>query len=111
MGWWLLALLLAILALNAVLPHRQPQAPFVEVRRALPVVPRALPVTTNLQNAQWQPVTFADGTTQQVYNRGWLASTALLPGHGQFVGDAYVIDNHYWIWQHPAGQPASWIDP
>jgi hypothetical protein len=93
----------------------QPGAPpMVEVRRALPAVPRALPVTAAVadpQIGQWHAVTFSNGASMQIYDRGWLASTALLPARGGFVGDAYVVNHHYWIWQQPANGPASWIDP
>jgi len=79
-----------------------------EVRRALPVVPRVLPDPVT---GQWHPVRYSNGATQQIYDRGGLASTALLPGQGQFVGDAYLVNGHYWIWQQPINGPASWIDP
>jgi hypothetical protein len=113
----------------------QPPAPpprMVQVRRALPTVPRATLVNapsdrTMVQiNAsdrmlerirdpyiigQWYAVTYADGSQMQIRYGGQLASTALLPAAGEMIGDARVIDNHYWIWMQPTGAPASWVDP
>jgi hypothetical protein len=124
----LLALLLGVPVLLGLLPKQlqQPGAmppaggmpPIVEVRRALPVVPRALPVTvpTSLvsdpQIGRWQTVRFLDGRTMQICYGGRLASSAFLPEEGKFIGDARVIDNHCWIWMTPAGASfPSWVDP
>jgi hypothetical protein len=106
---WLLAMLLAIPVLSALLPHSQLQ-PWVEVRRALPVVPRALAVTAP-SVGRWHSIQFSDGSTMRICDGGQLSSTALLPGQGRFVGDAFVIDNHYWIWMQPTNGVASWVDP
>jgi hypothetical protein len=110
--WLLLAFLLGFFVLVGLQPKQFQfgTPPMVEVRRALPMVPRALPLTDSA-SGQWQSVRFSNGTTMQVYNRGWLAGTACLPPSGRFVGDAYIIGNHYWIWQQPAAAPASWVDP
>ena len=106
---WIVAMLLAIPVLNALLPHR---APMVEVRRALPVALRALPVTVEMPviSGEWRSLGFSDGSTMQIHYGGQLLTTAQLPAQGH-IGDAYTIGDHYWIWQHPTGQPASWIDP
>ena len=99
-------------------PYALPQPPVVEVRRALPAVPRATLVertTSGIADpaiGQWYPVRFADGTVMQIRYGGRLASTSLLPGAGEFIGDSRVIGNHYWIWMQPAGANfPSWIDP
>jgi hypothetical protein len=61
---------------------------------------------------QWRSVKFSDGTTMQIRDGSQLPSTAFLPGRGEFIGDARVIDNHYWIWMTPAGASfPSWVDP
>ena len=84
----------------------------VEVRRALPVALRALPVTVEMPviSGEWRSLGFSDGSTMQIHYGGQLLTTAQLPAQGH-IGDAYTIGDHYWIWQHPTGQPASWIDP
>jgi hypothetical protein len=118
-GLWIwLLVLVGIPFLISRLPKQlQPEGtmpPIVEVRRALPVVPRALPVTTpvsNPQGGQWRSIRFSDGSAMQIFDRGQLPSTAFLPPKGLFVGDSYVIGDHFWIWQQPTGAPASWIDP
>jgi hypothetical protein len=96
-----------------------PPPPMVEVRRALPVVPRALPARApefnalNAENAHWRSIRFADGSVGQIYDEGLLSRTALLPAQGRFPGDAFaVVGGHYWIWMQPAGaNVASWVDP
>jgi hypothetical protein len=48
----------------------------VEVRRALPALPRALPVTSSVStvsNAPWQPIRMPDGTIVQVFEPGRVA--------------------------------------
>jgi hypothetical protein len=94
-----------------------PPQTWVEVRRALPVGSHVLPARApeltalNAENAHWHAVRFADGSSMQIFDRGWLGSTSLLPGQGQFVGDAYIIGKHYWIWQQAPNGIASWVDP
>jgi hypothetical protein len=92
----LLVFLLGFFVLIGLQPKQSPFAttlPMVEVRRALPVVLRALPVTASVADpvGQWHSVRFTDGSSMQIYNRGWLAYPALLPARGGFVGDAYII--------------------
>jgi hypothetical protein len=94
-----------------------PRQQWIELRRALPAVPRTLPVTSvssasDPQIGTWYPVTFADGTTLQVYYGGRLASPVDLLFPGNFIGDARVINNHYWIWMtRPGATIPSWVDP
>jgi hypothetical protein len=91
----------------------------VEVRRALPVVPRALPVTGPVSlvpdptTGQWQPVTLLDGrTTVQACYQGELPSSAALPPQGCFIGEEWSNGNTSWIWMTPAGASfPSWVDP
>jgi len=99
-------------------PYALPQPPVVEVRRALPAVPRATLVErttsgiTDPAIGQWYSVRFANGAVMQIRYGGRLTSTAFLPGAGEFVGDARVINNHYWIWMQSAGASfPSWVDP
>jgi hypothetical protein len=96
-GIWLLLgvllgcpILLALLAqaVSTQVDGTQPQSrsvevrrvlpPPVDVRRALPVVPRALPLTSavpTVSNA-WQPIRMPDGTVVQVCYQGELPSSS-----------------------------------
>jgi hypothetical protein len=48
----------------------------------------------------------------RIYDEGQLSTTAQLPAQGQVIGDAFQIDNHYWLWLTPAGANfPSWVDP
>ena len=92
--------------------------PVVEVRKALPAVPRALPVTSSAslvsdsQIGQWQPVRLLDGTIMQVCYQGELPSSAALPLHGRFIGEEWTSGNTSWIWMTPVGASfPSWVDP
>jgi hypothetical protein len=66
---------------------RRALPPPVEVRRALPVVPRALPVTSPVSSVSdsGQPVKLLDGTTVQAFYQGELPSSAALPARGRFI--------------------------
>ena len=87
----------------------------VEIRRALPAVPRALPVTSvvsTVSNAQWQSVRFYDGTVVPVCYQGELSNTAALPSHGRFIGEEWSTGKTSWIWMmRPGTSFASWVDP
>jgi len=92
---------------------------WVEVRRALPVAPRALPVTSReslpppLPYAQGQLVTMPDGTPVDARYQGELASSAALPPQGRFIGETWrTADGTSWVWMTPAGASfPSWVDP
>jgi hypothetical protein len=93
--WWLLAVIIGLpLLLARVADNPQSQArpievrralapsPAVEVRRALPAIPRALPVASALStvsNAEWQPIRMPDGSVVQASYQGELPSSAALP--------------------------------
>jgi hypothetical protein len=88
--------------------------PVVEVRRGLPAVPRALPVTSTntVSNAQWQPIRMPDGTIVNVSYQGELPSSAALPPQGHFIGEAYSTGTTSWVWMMRAGANfPSWVDP
>jgi hypothetical protein len=126
---WLLVLLGLSVVVNWLPKHLQPGAmtstttttttmtqPWVELRRALPAVPRALPVTSSVssdpQIGQWHPVRFLDGTVVQVCYGGQLQSPAELLSPGRFIGDERVIGNHSWIWMtRPGATIPAWVDP
>jgi hypothetical protein len=93
---------------------RRALPPPVEVRRALPVVPRALPVTSPVSSVSdsGQPVKLLDGTTVQAFYQGELPSSAALPVRGRFIGEEWSTGNTSWIWMTPAGASfPSWVDP
>jgi hypothetical protein len=85
----------------------------VEVRRALPAVPRALPVTSAVSPvANWQQIRFLDGTTVWASYQGELSSSAALPPQGRFIGEEWSTGNTSWIWMTPPGASfPSWVDP
>lgn len=88
--------------------------PPVAVRRALPLVPRALPVTfpAPVSNTGWHSVRFPDGTTVPVSYQGELPGSAALPSRGRFIGEEWSTGNTSWIWMTPAGARfPSWVDP
>ena len=77
----------------------------VEVRRALPVVPRALPVTSGIStvsNAAWQPIRMPDGTIVNVSYQGQLPSSAALPPQGTLYRRG-VLDRHHKLGLDDAG--------
>ena len=84
----------------------------------MPAVPRALAVTSavstvsNAEIGQWQPIRFYDGTVVQVRYEGELASSALLPPAGRFLGEEFSVGQTNWIWIKPVGSNfPSWVDP
>ena len=114
---WLLLMLLAIPVLSALQTHRQAQSQpqWIELRRALPAVPRALPVTTAVSDPQlgpWHTLRFLDGTVVQACYGGQLQSPAELVTPGRFLGDERIIGNHSWIWMtRPGSTLPAWVDP
>ena len=122
---WLVAMLLAIPILNGLLPRTQPQSrwvevrralPAVEVRKALPVVPRALPVTSQASTVSntgwWQSIRMPDGSFIGVRYMGELPSSASLPAQGDFIGQEYSVGTTSWIWMtRPGATTPSWVDP
>jgi hypothetical protein len=77
--------------------RRELPPPPLEVRRALPAVPRAPPASSpvsRVSNAQWQPVRLSDGTTVQVFYQGELPRSASLPSHGR-VHRRGVVDRQH----------------
>ena len=101
-------------------PHALPQPPVVEVRRALPAVPRALAVTTTgepmLSGRQYY-VSMPDGRNILVNYKGWVDHACNLPRQpkGGANNAAYTdaATGHTWIWTVPAGTSnvPRWIDP
>ena len=91
--------------------------PLIEVRRALPGVMRALPVTREspplpAPDAESQPVRMPDGTIVEARYQGELPSSAALPPQGRFIGEEWSTGNTSWIWMTPAGANfPSWVDP
>jgi len=93
----------------------------IDVRRALPVVPRAElvggPAFSVPQTGQWHSVTLLDGrTVVQACYQGALNSPADLPAQGRFLGEECSTGTgpsaNQWIWLQPAGAHfASWVDP
>jgi hypothetical protein len=93
----------------------------IDVRRALPVVPRAElvggPAFSVPQTGQWHSVTLLDGrTVVQACYQGALNSPADLPAQGRFLGEEWSTGTgssaNQWIWLQPAGAHfASWVDP
>jgi hypothetical protein len=120
-GWWLLAVIVGFLILVGHLPKRlQPATimspqPWVEVRRALPVAPRALPVTAQVSSVPtgwWQSIRMPDGSFIGVRYQGELASSAALPPQGHFIGEEYSVGTTSWIWMtRPGASLPSWVDP
>jgi hypothetical protein len=118
--WLLLAVLLGIPLLLSHLPKgfqsgRTPQQQsWVEVRRALPAVPRALLVSsqTSTVSNSGQPIRMPDGTIVNARLQGELPSSASLPPQGRFIGEEYSTGTTSWIWMTPAGASfPSWVDP
>lgn len=131
--WWLLAALLGFPILVGLLDQAKSSLtksleqaarapgnvsaaqPIVEVRRALPAVPRALAVTTHdsaVSNLTWQPVRMPDGSVVQACYQGELPSSAALPAQGRFIGEEWLTGDTSWIWTVPAGASfPSWVDP
>jgi hypothetical protein len=89
--------------------------PAVEVRRALPAVPRAIALTSavsSVSKTEWQPIRMPDGSVVQASYQGELPSSAALPARGRFIGEEYSTGNTTWIWMTPAGASfPSWVDP
>jgi hypothetical protein len=93
----------------------------IDVRRALPVVPRAElvggPAFSVPQTGPWHSVTLLDGrTVVQACYQGALNSPADLPAQGRFLGEEWSTGTgpsaNQWIWSQPAGAHfASWVDP
>jgi len=87
----------------------------VDDRRALPVTPRALPVTSGISsvsNAAWQPMRMPDGTVLNVSYQGSLPFSASLPPRGRFIGEQYSTETTSWVSMTPAGASfPSWVDP
>jgi hypothetical protein len=121
--WWLLAVLIGLPVLLAMLGQAgsraaatQPPTPWVEVRRALPAIPHALPSTVAPVAAQWQSIRMPDGTIVSASFQGWLPSSADLPNAGHFLGEEFatgtVANPTAWIWMTRAGALSpSWVDP
>jgi hypothetical protein len=85
--------------------------PAVEVRKALPAIPRAFPVTSAV-STEWQPIRMPDGSVVQASYQGELPSSAALPARGRFIGEEWSTGNTSWIWMTPAGANfPSWVDP
>jgi hypothetical protein len=85
---------------------------WVEVRRALPAVPRALPAVTSAMSTQWQTIKFPDGTLAEAAYQGELPSSSSLPSQGRFIGEEWSTGSTSWIWMTPAGASfPSWVDP
>jgi hypothetical protein len=95
-----------------------------DVRRAVPVVPRAesvsVPVASPLNSrvnvGDWHSVTLLDGrTTVSARFEGWLPSTADLPNRGHFLGEEFATGSganaNSWIWLTSTNGIASWVDP
>jgi hypothetical protein len=84
---------------------RRALPPPVEVRRAIPVVPRALPVTFPVSTVSdsWQPVRLLDGTTVQAFYQGELPSSAALPSQGA-VHWRRVVDRQHKLDLDKAGR-------
>ena len=64
--------------------------PAVEVHKALPAVPHALPVTapgSTVSNAEWQPVKMPDGSIVEARYQGEVPGSATLPPQGRFIGE------------------------
>jgi len=87
---------------------RRALPPPVEVRRALPAVPRALPVVSpenppiaTPPSAESQPIRMPDGTIVQASYQGELPSSAALPAQGRFIGEEWSTANTSWIWMTP----------
>jgi hypothetical protein len=122
-NWWLLAVLIGLPVLLAMVGQAgsraaatQPPTPWVEVRRALPAVPHALPSTVAPVAAQWQSIRMPDGTIVSASFQGWLPSSADLPNAGHFLGEEFatgtVANPTAWIWMTRAGALSpSWVDP
>jgi hypothetical protein len=101
------------------------QATAVDIRRAVPVIPRAesvsvpvaSPLNSHVNVGDWHSVTLLDGrTTVSARFEGWLVSSADLPNQGHFLGEEFATGSgphaNTWIWLQPAGaQFASWVDP
>jgi hypothetical protein len=92
--------------------------PAIEIRRALPAVPRALLVgpqqqqTDAIANRGWQSIRMPDGSVIPVHYEGELPSSAALPPQGRFIGEEYSTGNTSWIWMTPVGTSfPSWVDP
>ena len=89
--------------------------PVVEVRKALPAVPRALPVNSApfaVSTVGWQSIRMPDGSIIPVHYEGELPSSAALPPRGRFIGEEYSTGNTSWIWMTPVGASfPSWVDP
>lgn len=114
-------------AVLALLPHTSstgptqsaPQARPAEVRRALPVALRALPIDAAapenppISYAASKRIIMPDGSIVQTYFQGKLPNAASLPPLGRFNGEAWVTaDGTTWIWATPAGAAfPSWVDP
>jgi hypothetical protein len=114
--WWLLAVIVGLpLLLARVADNTQPQARPLEVRRALPAVPRALPLTPPVSTAlanSGQLIRMPDGSIVEARFQGYLSSSAQLPPQGRFIGEEYSTGNTSWIWMTPAGANfPSWVDP
>jgi hypothetical protein len=114
--WWILALLVAIPILSSHLPQGRPQ-PWTEVRRALPVALRALPVTaetsTVSNTARWQSIRMPDGAIVATNYQGQLPNAGSLPATGRFLGETRTTsDGTTWIWMQRAGMSfPAWVDP
>ena len=103
---------------------RQALPPSVEVRRALPAVPRAEPVagpltTTGepmLSGRQYY-VSMPDGRHLLVNYKGWIDHACNLPkqpkGGANNAADTDQATGHTWIYTVPAIGPnvPQWIDP
>jgi len=88
----------------------------VEVRKALPVVPRALPVTSQTSSVSntswWRSLQMPDGSFIGVRYQGELPSSASLPAQGDFIGQQYSVGSTSWIWMtRPGATTPSWVDP
>jgi hypothetical protein len=94
----------------------QPQpTPWLEVRRALPAAPRALPLTSAVStssNEGWSSIRMPTGEIVPVHYEGELASSASLPSQGAYIGQEFSTGKTSWIWMTWAGASfPSWVDP
>jgi hypothetical protein len=122
--WWILASLLVVPVLLGLLPQAvstgllgtEPQpTPWVEVRRALPTAPRAVPLASaasTVPNGGWQSIRMPTGEIVPVHYEGELASSAALPSQGTYIGQEFSTGKMSWIWMTRAGASfPSWVDP
>jgi len=121
-GLWIWLLLLlgipVVLSKFGTNSDTQPQSRPIEVRRALPAIPRALPVTSvastvpDATSGQWQSIRMPDGTVLPVSYQGRLSSPSQLPDRGRFIGEEWSTGDTSWVWMQPVGTNfASWVDP